>query len=149
MNLLKKLFYLFLPLIGGGVVGFIMKDAIDYSSLNKPLLSPPSIVFPIAWTIIYLLIGIAYLIYRKNNNNKETIRIYYIQLFLNFLWSIIFFNLKWRLFSIIWIILLIVTVIILMKKFKVEEKTSYYLFIPYLLWLIFATYLNIGVYLLN
>ena len=73
MNLLKKLFYLFLPLIGGGVVGFIMKDAIDYSSLNKPLLSPPSIVFPIAWTIIYLLIGIAYLIYRKNNNNKETI----------------------------------------------------------------------------
>lgn len=149
MNLLKKLFYLFLPLVGGGVVGFIMKDAIDYSSLNKPLLSPPSIVFPIAWTIIYLLIGIAYLIYQKNNNNKETIRIYYIQLFLNFLWSIIFFNLKWRLFSIIWIILLIVTVIILMKKFKIEEKISYYLFIPYLLWLLFATYLNIGVYLLN
>lgn len=149
MNLLKKLFYLFLPLVGGGVVGFIMKDAIDYSSLNKPLLSPPSIVFPIAWTIIYLLIGIAYLIYQKNNNNKETIRIYYIQLFLNFLWSIIFFNLKWRLFSIIWIILLIVTVVILMKKFKIEEKISYYLFIPYLLWLLFATYLNIGVYLLN
>lgn len=149
MNLLKKLFYLFLPLVGGGIVGFIMKDAIDYNTLNKPLLSPPSIVFPIAWTIIYLLIGIAYLIYRKNNNNKETIRIYYIQLFLNFLWSIIFFNLKWRLFSIIWIILLIVTVIILMKKFKIEEKISYYLFIPYLLWLLFATYLNIGVYLLN
>ncbi|MBQ4583432.1 MAG: tryptophan-rich sensory protein [Bacilli bacterium] len=149
MNLLKKLFYLFLPLFGGGIVGFIMKDAIDYTTLNKPLLSPPSIIFPIAWTIIYLLIGTAYLIYRKNNNNKETIKVYYIQLLLNFLWSIIFFNLKWRLFSIIWIILLIVAVIILMKKFKIEEKNSYYLFIPYLLWLLFATYLNIGVYLLN
>lgn len=149
MKLLKNLFYLFFPLIGGGIVGFIMRNSIDYSNLNKPIFSPPSIIFPIAWSIIYLLIGIAYYIYRKNNNNKETISLYYIQLFINFLWSIIFFNLKWRLFSIIWIIILIIAVIMLMKKFKEEEKSSYYLFIPYLLWLLFAAYLNIGVYLLN
>lgn len=149
MNLLKKAFYLFFPLLGGGIVAFIMKDAINYSNLNKPLLSPPSIVFPIAWTIIYLLIGISYLIYRKENDNKKTIFIYYIGLFFNFIWSIIFFNLKWYLFSIVWIIVLIILVIILMKRYFKENKTSFYLLIPYILWLLFATYLNIRVYLLN
>lgn len=149
MNLLKKFFYLFFPIISGTFIGFLLKNLINYNSLNKPLFYPPTIVFPIVWTLIYLLMGIAYLIYRKSNNNKDVIAIYYSQLFINLIWPIIFFWLKGYLFSIVWIILLIISVIILMKKLKIEKKISYYLFIPYLLWLFFATYLNIGIYLLN
>ena len=138
-----------LPIIGGSLVGLVINKSIDYPNLNQPFLAPPKWAFPVAWSIIYILMGIAYLIYRNNNNDYNTNKLYYIQLIINFLWSIIFFNLKWRLFSILWILILLITVILLMKRFKLEEKISYYLFIPYLIWLIFATYLNIGIYLLN
>ena len=131
------------------MVGLVINKSIDYPNLNQPFLAPPKWAFPVAWSIIYILTGIAYLIYRNNNNDYNTNKLYYIQLIMNFLWSIIFFNLKWRLFSVLWIIILLVIVILLMKRFKLEEKTSYYLFMPYLIWLIFATYLNIGIYLLN
>ena len=131
------------------MVGLVINKSIDYPNLNQPFLAPPKWAFPVAWSIIYILMGIAYLIYRNNNNDYNTNKLYYIQLIMNFLWSIIFFNLKWRLFSILWILILLITVILLMKRFKLEEKISYYLFIPYLIWLIFATYLNIGIYLLN
>lgn len=138
-----------MPIVGGSLVGLIINKSIDYSSLNQPFLAPPKIAFPIAWTIIYILMGIAYFIYRNKNDNYYTKRLYYTQLIFNFLWSVIFFNLKWRLLSIVWIIILLVVVFKLMKRFKIEEKTSYYLLIPYLIWLVFATYLNIGIYLLN
>ena len=137
------------PLVGGSIVGLLISKSIDYNNLNQPFLAPPKWLFPVAWTIIYILMGIAYLIYRNDNDNYHTKRLYYLQLTLNFLWSVIFFNLKWRFVSIIWIIILLVSVIALMKRFNLEEKKSYYLFIPYLLWLLFATYLNIGIYLLN
>ena len=146
---IRYAFYLLLPIIGGSIIGFLIKDYIDYKELIKPPLSPPSIFFPIAWTIIYILLGISYFIYRKNNYNKKTIRIYYIQLFFNFLWSIIFFIFKLRFISIIWILILDILLILLMKSFYKEQKISTYLLIPYILWIIFATYLNIGIYLLN
>lgn len=149
IKLSTKLFYLFLPIIGGSLVGFLISGSIDYNNLNQPMFAPPKIAFPIAWSIIYVLMGIAYYIYRKNNDNDHTIKLYYTQLILNWLWSIIFFSLKLRLLSILWIIILVANVYILMKRFKIEEKTSYYLFIPYLIWLLFATYLNISIYLLN
>ena len=113
------------------------------------MFAPPKIAFPIAWSIIYLLMGIAYYIYRKNNDNEHTKKLYYSQLIINYLWSIIFFNLKLRLLAIFWIILLLINVYILIKRLQIEEKTSYYLFIPYMIWLLFATYLNISIYLLN
>lgn len=143
------LFQLFLPIILGSIIGFITKDYIDYNTLNKPPISPPSILFPIMWSIIYLLMGISYYIYRKNNNHKITSIVYYLQLFVNLLWSIIFFVLKWRLISIIWIILLDIAVILTMYLFYKKEKISTYLNIPYLIWILFATYLTIGIYILN
>ena len=145
----KNLFYLFFPIIIGSIVGLITNNFIDYNSLNQPPLSPPSITFPIVWSILYLLIGLSYYLYRRNNNDKQTNFIYYLQLVINYFWSIFFFVFKWRFFSIIWLLLLVVSIIILMIKYYRQSKISFYLLIPYLIWCLFATYLNIGVYVLN
>lgn len=149
MNKLKSAVYLALPIISGSIIGFIISDYIDYNVLQKPPLSPPSIFFPIAWTIIYILMGISYYIYKKNNNNVKTTFLYYSQLIFNLLWSIIFFMLKLRLLSIIWIILLDFLVICLIIEISKEKKISAYLLIPYISWILFATYLTIGIYILN
>ncbi len=146
---IKHFLQLFLPLIAGSLIGLIIKNTMDYTSLIQPPLAPPAILFPIAWTILYLLLGIAYFLYRKNLANPKSIFLYYLQLIFNLLWPIIFFTLKLRLFSIFWIILLLGFVLFLIKSWKEETKLSAYLLIPYFIWLIFATYLNIGIYILN
>ena len=150
MKLSQKLLYILTPLIGGSIVGLIINKSIDYNYLVNPPLSPPSYLFPIVWNILYLLIGTSYYIYRKNNDDDSlTIKLYYIQLILNYLWSIIFFTLKLRTLAVIWIIVLAITVIYLIIRFYKEERTIFYLFIPYILWVLFATYLNIGIVVLN
>lgn len=150
-----------MPVIIGSIVGLVISKFIDYDTLKRPLLSPPSIAFPIVWTILYILMGISYGILKNqyiNNlsilNNKEgkllsTRQLYYIQLAVNALWSIIFFIFKWRLFAFIWILLLIILVILMIIDFYKKNKLAGLLQIPYLLWLIFAAYLNLGVYILN
>lgn len=139
-----------IPVIVGGVVGLIISKSIDYNTLQKPPLSPPSILFPIVWTLLYVLMGISYGILEINKLVDKKINvIYYLQLAVNALWSIIFFTLKWRLFAFIWIILLDILVIIMIKKFYDKNKTAGLLQIPYIIWTLFATYLNFGVYLLN
>ena len=145
--IIKNGFYIFLPIILGSLIGLFTSNFTDYNALIKPPLAPPKILFPIVWSIIYLLMGIAYFIYKKNN--EETNYIYYIQLIVNLLWSIIFFVLKWRFISVLWIILLDILIILTMKTFKQTSKISYYLFIPYLIWCIYATYLTIGIFILN
>lgn len=139
-----------IPVIIGGVVGLIISGSIDYNSLEKPFLSPPSILFPIAWTILYILMGLSYgMLEDKSLIDSKTKTIYYIQLFVNALWSIIFFSLKWRLFAFIWILSLDILVIIMILNFYKKYKLSGLLQIPYLLWILFASYLNISIYLLN
>lgn len=139
-----------IPVIVGGIVGLIISGSIDYNTLQKPFLSPPSILFPIVWTILYILMGISYGILQSNQlADKKINTIYYLQLAVNALWSIFFFTLKWRLFAFLWIILLDVLVIIMIKKFYDKNKTAGLLQIPYIIWTLFATYLNLGVYLLN
>lgn len=139
-----------IPLIIGGIVSLIISGSIDYDSLQKPKFSPPSILFPIMWTILYILMGISYGILNKNLLiNLKTKAIYYIQLFVNALWSIIFFVFKWRFFAFLWIILLDILVIIMIIDFYKKNKLSGLLQIPYLLWSIFASYLNLFIYLLN
>ncbi len=138
------------PVIIGGIIGLVTSKAIDYNSLEKPILSPPGILFPIVWTILYILMGISYGILKSNNLVDEKVRrIYYLQLFVNALWSVIFFVLKWRLFSFIWIILLDILVIVMIYRFYKKNKVSGLLQIPYLIWVLFATYLNLSIYLLN
>lgn len=139
-----------IPLLVGGIVGIIISKFIDYNSLNQPPLSPPSIAFPIVWTILYILMGISYgMLKIDSQTTNEIDSIYYLQLFVNALWSIFFFLLKWRLFSFIWILLLAVLVLIMIIRFYNKNKTAGLLQLPYLLWVLFASYLNIGVYLLN
>lgn len=141
---------IFLPVIVGGIVGLIISSFIDYNSLNKPPLSPPSIIFPIMWTILYILMGISYGILKdKVLLDKKVSNVYYIQLFINALWSIFFFVFKWRLFSFIWLILLVLLVVAMIILFYKKNKLSGILQIPYLVWILFASYLNLFIYLLN
>ncbi len=146
---LQNIFYLFFPIVIGSIVGFLIQKGIDYSSLIQPPFAPPAILFPIVWSILYLLIGISYYLYRRENQSLSAMILYYSQLFFNFLWPIFFFLLKWRLFSIFWIILLVLQVGVLLVYFYRDEKRSFYLVLPYLIWLLYATYLNIGIYLCN
>lgn len=146
----KNIFHAILPLIIGGIVGMITSGYMDYNDLIKPTLSPPGIAFPIAWSIIYLLIGISYtLLKEKGEVPKETKQLYYTQLIFNYLWTFIFFVFRLRLLSVLWIIILDVLVIIMTYQFYKQNKISGILLIPYVLWLLFATYLNISIYFLN
>lgn len=139
-----------LPLLVGGIVGLIISGFMHYNSLEKPFLAPPGIVFPIVWTILYILMGISYgRLKSQNLTNAEIDLIYYAQLFVNALWPIFFFVLDWRLFSFIWIVLLLVLVAIMIKAFYKQDKIAGLLQIPYFLWVIFATYLTLSFYLLN
>lgn len=139
-----------MPVIIGGIVGLIISDSIDYNSLQKPFLAPPSTLFPIMWTILYILMGVSYGILKDRKLiDSKTNTIYYLQLFVNALWSIIFFTLKWRLFAFIWIILLDILIIVMIINFYKKNKLSGLLQLPYLLWSLFASYLNLFIYLLN
>ena len=141
---------IFIPVLIGTVIGIITSQFINYNTLQKPPLSPPGYIFPIVWTIIYILMGIGYGILKSENKvDEKTKIIYYTQLIINALWSIIFFVLEWRLFSIIWIILLDIVVIFMIKNFYSKNKIAGLLQIPYLIWILFATYLTIGIYILN
>lgn len=138
------------PLIVGGVVGFITSKYMNLDTLNKPFLTPPSIVFPIAWGILYVLMGISYGILKdKGLTDKKIDIVYYVQLGINALWSIFFFVFKWRLFAFLWILLLLASVITMTVEFYKKNKTSGLLQIPYILWIVFASYLNLTLYLLN
>ena len=148
--MIKRIIYSLLPLIGGAIVGLIISGYMDYSDMIKPPLSPPGIVFPIVWTILYILMGISYFLATKDNeDNKELDQIYLLQLLVNFLWPIIFFVLEMYFTAFLWIILLIILVIVMIKELLKNNKISGYLQIPYLIWLLFATYLNLGITLLN
>ena len=146
----KNLFYLFFPIVIGSLVGWFISGYIDYTTLVKPPFAPPKILFPIAWTIIYLLLGISYLFLNKNSCvSKKERRIYYLQLVVNYLWSFIFFVFKLRLLAFFWIILLDILVYYMVYLFYQKYKLSAYLNIIYLIWITFATYLTLGIYLLN
>lgn len=138
---------IFIPLILGILVSFIIRnDLYIYESFNKPLLAPPKILFPIAWSILYLLIGISYYLIKDKDSIKNCL---FINLLLNYLWPIIFFKGKLLLLSTLTIILLLISTIILLKKYYYLNKTSFYLLMPYLAWIIFASYLNISIAFLN
>ncbi|MCX4364312.1 MAG: tryptophan-rich sensory protein [Bacilli bacterium] len=147
---LKKVVQLFFPIILGSLVGLIIKNKIDYDYLIKPLFSPPKFIFPIAWSIIYLLMGISYLLLNRKNDIKGLEKgAYYAQFVVNILWSIIFFLFKYRLLACWWIILLDFLVLWMLVLFYKNDKFCCFLNIPYFIWCLYATYLTIGIYMLN
>ncbi len=122
-----------------------------FESVAKPPLTPPDVVFPIVWTILFALMGIsAYLIYEENPRILSgALTVYAIQLAVNFIWPLFFFNLQMYLVAFLIIIALWLLIIVMIKRFYAVNKTAALLQIPYLLWVTFAAYLNFGVYLLN
>ena len=143
---------LVIPSVVGLISGLLSMGGIkSFDLLNKPPLAPPGFIFGIIWPILYILMGISsYLIYQENDYRSECcLKIYLLNLFVNFLWSPIFFGLGLRLFALIWIIVLdIVVFFMILCFYKVNKKAAYYQ-IPYLIWIIFATYLNLMFYILN
>ena len=143
---------LLIPLVIGLISGLLSIDGIrEFNSLSKPLLSPPGFIFPIVWTILYILMGISsYLVYCEQDYQSSCcLKVYILNLFINFMWSLIFFGLKLRLFAFIWIIVLDIVIIYMIYCFYKVNKKAAYLQIPYLVWCLFATFLNLAIYLLN
>ena len=146
MNIKKLIISILIPVAVGTVIGLITMPFNDYSNLNQPPLAPPAIAFPIVWTILYILMGISAYMVSESRGKLDT---YYLQLFVNSLWRIIFFIFKLKLLAFIWILLLIYLVIKMIREFLSVYRPAGLLQIPYLLWLVFAAYLNLGVYILN
>ena len=140
-----------IPVALGGLVGFLSGSSDGYKDLIQPSFAPPGIVFPIVWTILYILMGISAYIIKKTNSiySKKALKTYYISLAINLLWSFLFFKFKWLLFSALWIILLIYFVIKMIVEYYKIKKVAAYLQLPYLIWLIFAFILNVSIYILN
>lgn len=143
-----------IPLAVGAVSGFLTQSGVEDFSTNavKPFFMPPGWLFPVAWTVLYILMGIsAYLIDTSTSqkDKKTAFILYYVQLLFNFLWSFIFFGAGNYLFAFIWIVILLALIIATTVEFyKIEPKTAF-LMIPYILWVTFATILNFSIYLLN
>lgn len=152
-NLKKRLICWAIPLAVGGLATLLSGGMGSYRVINQPPLSPPAWVFPVVWTILYLLMGEAS--YRVLISDKDKTQIqrallaYGVQLFLNFLWPLVFFGSQMYLAAFFVLIALWVGIFITMRMFSKLDETAGDLLIPYLLWVTFAGYLNLGVYLLN
>lgn len=154
INIKQLIICIAIPLLVGGLSAFLTRDSMTtFSRVIKPPLSPPGILFPIVWTILYTLMGIASYLIVSSDAAKEDIQnaifVYALQLGINFFWSIFFFNLEWYLFSFFWLLLLWVFILYTMVVFYRITKPAAYLLIPYLLWVTFAGYLNLGIAILN
>lgn len=150
----KLIFCLLIPLASGGLSALLTMGAMrDFSTLNQPPLSPPGWLFPVAWTILYLLMGLAsYLVLvsgARHNEIGHAITVYALQLVVNFLWSPIFFNRQAFLLAFLWLVLLWVLILITIRRFSAISSLAGRLLIPYLAWVTFAGYLNLGIFLLN
>ena len=154
INLRKIVTSLLIPLAVGFLSFLFTKGNINvYQQLNVPPFSPPSALFPIVWTILYILMGLSLYIVRSSRASSEVKKrgyiFYVLQLFFNFMWSILFFNLMSYTFSVVWLVIMIVLIILNIIWFAGINTTSAYLLVPYLVWCVFALYLNIGIAILN
>ena len=144
-----------IPLTVGLASAMLTKDNMSiYSDLNSPPLSPPAIIFPIVWTILFILMGISSaVIFTMKNKNPEAAKkglcLYGASLVLNFSWSIVFFNFQAAFFALLVLIALLFTVVKTTLEYRRVSPVAAYLQIPYILWLLFAGYLNTGIWLLN
>lgn len=153
-NLKKFLISVGIPLVTGGLAALLTKDGMDlYSQINVPPLSPPGWLFPVAWTVLYLLMGTSlYLIWNNGtdyNFQKVAFILFAVQLILNFSWSLVFFNSRQFVAAFVILIFMFIFTVFMTLQFYKINKTSAFLQIPYLLWLAFAGYLNYAICVLN
>lgn len=139
----------------GGLSALLTKNNMEvYNTINRPPLSPPMWVFPVVWGILFVLMGISSALVWVNREQdieaaSSGLRIYALQLIVNFFWSIIFFNMQAYLFAFIWLLLLLALIIMMIIQFRKISPPAAYLQIPYLVWVTFAGYLTFMIYLLN
>lgn len=143
-----------IPLAVGGLAAFLTRESMDiYDTINTPPLAPPGILFPIVWTILYVLMGIGSVLVLEGvapaDRRRSALALYGIQLVVNFFWSILFFEKQAFLFSFVWLCLLWVLIVAMLVSFRRISRPAAWLQIPYLLWVSFAGYLNLAIYLLN
>lgn len=143
-----------IPLAVGALAAFLTKDAMRlFGMVRQPPLSPPAWVFPLVWTVLYALMGIAsYLVWTSDasmSRKERALTFYAVNLAVNFLWPIFFFGMELYLFSFIWLLILWLLTVICSVLFRYISDSAGKLLIPYLAWVTFAAYLNLGVWLLN
>lgn len=141
-----------IPLAVGGIASWVNYDGISsFDSISKPSFSPPQILFPIVWTLLYILMGISsYLVYSSNKDDKKEALIFYgLQLFFNFLWTFIFFGMSSYFAAFIVLLILLSLTAGMIITFLPISKTAAYLQLPYFIWLCFAGVLNYYIYRLN
>lgn len=143
-----------IPLALGGLSALLTMGNMDlYSEIVKPSFAPPAILFPIAWSVLYVLMGISSGIICSSpalNIKKQSAMLSYgASLFFNFFWSIIFFNLRQFLFAFIWLLAMLFFIIRTIMKYHRIKPIAAYLQIPYALWVTFAGILNLQIWLLN
>jgi len=155
-NTKKKLLALCVavPLAVGGLAALLTRGGMrDFQMLNQPPLTPPPWAFAVVWTILYALMGAASYLVLTSRRNRRAVRtaltVYGVQLAANFLWTIIFFNLKWYFFAFLWLLCLWALIALTLSSFYRIRRPAGILLIPYLLWATFAAYLNLGVWRLN
>jgi translocator protein len=150
---LKLIISLITPQLVGGIGALVTVSSIGswYQSINKPFFTPPSWVFGPAWTILYLLMGIAlFLVWNSHHPLKKTaMGIFLVQLALNGLWSPVFFGLESPVIGLLVIVPLWIMILVCIRIFFLIHKTASYLMVPYLLWVSFATLLNASIWYLN
>lgn len=143
-----------IPLIVGGLSALLTRNSMEaFSTLQKPPLSPPGWLFPVVWTVLYILMGLAsYLVTTASAPKAQiepALKLYGWQLFFNFFWSLIFFGMQQYWFAFVWLLVLWVLIILTTISFYRISKPAAYLMIPYLIWVTFAAYLNAGIAALN
>ncbi|QZY55078.1 TspO/MBR family protein [Crassaminicella profunda] len=153
-NLLALIVCIFIPELTGILSGFLTRDSYGkYQNLIQPDFVPPSWIFPIAWIILYLLMGIAsyriWMLGAEKRQVKNALFYYGLQLLFNFFWSILFFGVGLRGLALIELLVLLMLIIITFVKFYKLDKTAGYLMIPYILWVAFAAILNFSIWQLN
>ena len=143
-----------LPLIIGGLSALLSGPGMElFASLEQPPLSPPGWLFPVVWTLLYLMMGLASCLVLESGGERKQISaaltLYGVQLAVNFFWSIFFFNMQLYLFSFFWLVLLWCLIFATLISFYRLSKPAGLLLVPYLLWVTFAGYLNLAIALLN
>lgn len=138
----------------GGLSGWLTRDGVKIytESIERPPLSPPSAVFPVVWVVLFALMGIGAARIAQSGPSaarRRSLRLFFVQLAFNFFWSIIFFNLQRFGFALLWLAALWALILSMILSFAKVDKAAALLQIPYLLWVGFAAYLNLGVWLLN
>ena len=154
IKLKPLLLCLALPLLTGTLAALISRSKMDlFDTVSKPPLSPPAWLFPVAWTALYALMGLAsyrVLTAQIPQEKKNSALLFYgVQLVFNFFWTIIFFNFGAYTAAFVWLIILLALIVITTVKFSRVDKTAAYLMIPYIVWVTFAGYLNLGIAVLN